>query len=359
MQVGQHQKQVQAGEQHRHGGPEKEPVDLRCRIVHRGEKAAGDGGKDHGAAAVGPAQQNPQHRGDDDRGHGGKRRVEHQATVEKRREPAQAPVAVDGAPGVLAFTLDGGLQAAAVLPQVDPFAQAVQGVGEQQRVAVIQRFALGLGGVDLVTQHAPAFQGCLFGGALQPGVGLFQQRFEPVEKLRCAMLDGVHRIIQCIDYRQQMDHAPAQFLGVAHRLWPRAFVRQLADHQLKGVEGGDHAAAQVTDFFWVYLTGEEALAIDLGVAEPLGHRAIEHRHQAPRPEHRAHHRCDRDAEEDFFGTRLRHIPDRQGVIHHRQGNQRQGVAGQHQGVVIGGAQVHGQKQQGAGPQRNHHHQNVG
>ena len=174
MQVGQHQKQIQAGEQHRHGGPEKEPVDLRRRVVHRGEKAARHGGEDDGAAAIGPAQQNPQYRGDDDRGDGGKRRVEHQPTVEERREPAQAPVAVDGAPGVLAFALDGGLQAAAVLPQIDPFAQAVQGVGEQQGVTVIQRFALGLGGVDLVTQYAPAFQGRLFGSALQPGVGRFQ-----------------------------------------------------------------------------------------------------------------------------------------------------------------------------------------
>ena len=359
MQVGQHQKQIQAGEQHRHGGPEKEPVDLRRRVVHRGEEAARHGGEDDGAAAVGPAQQNPQHRGDDDCAHGGKRRVEHQPTVEERRESAQAPVAVDSAPGVLAFALDGGLQAAAVLPQVDPFAQAVQRVGEQQRMTVIQRFALGLRGVDLVAQQAPAFQWRGFGGALQPGAGFFQQRRELIEKLRRTVLNGVHRIVQSVDHWQQVNHAPAQFLGVAYRLRACAFVGQLADHQFKGVEGGDHAAAQVADFLRVDLAAEKALAIDLRVAEPLGHRAIEHRHQPPRPEHRAHHRCDCDAEEDFFGTRLRHIPDRQGVIHHRQGNQRQGVAGQHQGVVIRGAQVHGQEQQGAGPQRNHHHQNVG
>ena len=173
------------------------------------------------------------------------------------------------------------------------------------------------------------------------------------------MLDGVHRIIQSVDHWQQVNHAPAQFLGVAYCLRARAFVGQLADHQFEGIESGDHAAAQVADFFGVDLAAQKALAIDLRVAEPLGHRAIEHRHQAPRPEHRAHHRRDRNAEEDFFGTRLRHIPDRQGVIHHRQGNQRQGVAGQHQGIVIRGAQVHGQEQQGARPQRNHHHQNVG
>src|SRR5450830_1912604 len=104
--------------------------------------------------------------------------------IEKWLEPTQAPMAVDGAPGVLAFALDGGLQAAAVLPQIDPFAEAIQRVGKQQRVAVVQCFALGLGGVDLVTQYAPTLQGRLVGGAVQPGAGRLQQGCELIKKLR-------------------------------------------------------------------------------------------------------------------------------------------------------------------------------
>lgn len=222
-------------------------------------------------------------------------------------------MAVDGAPSVLALALDGGLQAAAVLPQIDPFAQAVQRVGKQQRVTVVQRFALGLGGVDLVAQHAPALKRRGVGSPFQPGVGGFQQRRELIDKLGCAVFDGVHRIIQGIDHRQQVNHAPAQFLGIAYRLWPCAFVRQLADHQFKGVESGDHTAAQCADFFRLDIAREEALAVDLRVGKPFGYRAIEHRHQPARPEHCAHHRCDCDAEEDFFSARFGHVPDRQGL----------------------------------------------
>ena len=186
-----------------------------------------------------------------------------------------------------------------------------------------------------------------------------QQRRERGEKLRRSVLDGVQRIVERIHHRQQMNHPPAQFLGVAYRLRPRAFMGQLADHQFEGVEGGDHATAQSADFFRRYVAGEKALAVDLRIAEPLGDRAIEHRHQAPGPEHRADHRGDRDAEEYFLGARFSHVPHRERVIHQRQGDQRQGVAGQHQRVVVGGTQVHGEKQQGARPQGNHHHQQVG
>jgi len=358
VQVGQHQKQVQAGEQHRHGGPEKEPIDLWRRIVHRGEEAARHGGQNHRAAAVGPAQQDPQHRGDDDRGDGRKRRIEHQTTVKEWREPTQPPVTIHGAPAVLAFALDGRLQAAAVLPQVDPFAQAIQRVGKQQGVAVVQRLALGLQGVDLVTQGAPAFQRCTLLSVFQPLACGFQNRLDAVEKFRRPMFDGVERIVEGIHHRQQVDHAPAQFLGVTHRLRPRAFVRQLADHQFEGVESGDHAAAQSADFFTLHIARQKALAVDLSIGKPLGHRAIEHGHQAARPEHRTHYGGDRNTEEDFFGSRLGHIPYRQRVIHHRQGDQRQGVASEHQGIVVGGAQVHREEQQSARPQCDHHHQNV-
>ncbi|MNL38866.1 hypothetical protein D3C87_1611100 [compost metagenome] len=59
MQVGQHKKQVEAGEQHRHRRPEKEPVNLRRRVIHRGKEAARHRRQNHRRAAVGPAQQNP------------------------------------------------------------------------------------------------------------------------------------------------------------------------------------------------------------------------------------------------------------------------------------------------------------
>ncbi len=144
MQVGQHQKQVKAGEYHRHRRPEKESVDLRCRVVHRGEEAARHCRQDHCAAAVGPAQQNPQHRGDNDRRDGGSGGIQHQPAIQKRGQPPQAPVPIDRAPAVLAFALDRVLQAATVLPQIDPLAETINRVGEQQLLAIIQRFGAGL-----------------------------------------------------------------------------------------------------------------------------------------------------------------------------------------------------------------------
>ncbi|MNR04931.1 hypothetical protein D3C85_1209290 [compost metagenome] len=153
VQVGQHQEQVQAGEDDRHQRPEEEPVDLRRRVVHRGEEAARHGGQDHRAAAVAPAKQDPQRGGDDDCADGGEHRVQHQPTIKKRRQPAQAPVPIDRAPGRQVFVADGVLQAAAVLPQVDPLGQAIECVGQQQRGAFIKGRGTRLQVFDLCTQH--------------------------------------------------------------------------------------------------------------------------------------------------------------------------------------------------------------
>jgi hypothetical protein len=53
VQVRQNQEQIETGEQHRHPGPEKEPVDLWRRVVHRGEEAARYRRQNHRTAAVG------------------------------------------------------------------------------------------------------------------------------------------------------------------------------------------------------------------------------------------------------------------------------------------------------------------
>ncbi|MCY1243374.1 hypothetical protein D9M72_563860 [compost metagenome] len=84
MQVGQHQKQIKAGEHHRHRRPEKEPVNLRRGVVHRGKETTRHRRQDHCAAAIGPAEQNPQHRSDDNRGDGGRRGIKHQAAIQER-----------------------------------------------------------------------------------------------------------------------------------------------------------------------------------------------------------------------------------------------------------------------------------
>ena len=194
---------------------------------------------------------------------------------------------------------------------------------------------------------------------MEPLQGCGEDRGKPLDPLRGTSLQGVQRIVQGIDHRQQVDHSPAQFLDVAHGLRPGPFVGQLADHQLQGIEGGHHRSLQRADFPRLDLTTEEALAVGHGATEPLAHRVIEHRGQAPGPEQTAHHRRADNAEKDFLGTCLCHIPHRQRVIHHRQGDQRQGVTGEHQRVAVGGTQVHGEEQQGAGPQRNDHHQHIG
>ncbi|MNE22305.1 hypothetical protein D3C80_1155130 [compost metagenome] len=251
------------------------------------------------------------------------------------------------APVVLALALNRELQAAAVLPQVDPLAEAVNRVGEQQLLAILKRVRLGLQGFELVFQRTPALEVRVV--VIEPFSGRRQQRRELIHKLGGAPFQRVQRVVEGIDHRQQMNHPPAQLLGVAHGLRTRAFVRQLADHQFQAVEIRHHRHAQRTDFIRLHVAVEKSQAVIRCIGEPFTHRIIEHRRQATGPEHRAHHGRHGDAEKDFFGPRFRHIPHRQRVIHHRQGNQRQGVAGQHQGVVVGGAQMHGQEQQRPGP----------
>lgn len=67
----------------------------------------------------------------------------------------------------------------------------------------------------------------------------------------------------------------------------------------------------------------------------------------------------KDAEEDFLGARLSHIPDRPGVTHLRQGDQRQRIASQHQRVMVGGTRAHEQERQSPGPLGNDQHQQIG
>ncbi|MNI16918.1 hypothetical protein D3C73_702690 [compost metagenome] len=261
------------------------------------------------------------------------------------------------APAVLAFALDGVLQAAAVLPQIDPLAETVDGIGEQQLLAVIQRFGGGLQGFQLILQCLPAVEVGIL--VPEPFSGGREQRRELVHKLGRTPFQGIKRVVEGIDYRQQVNHPPTQLLGITHRLRTRTFVGQLTDHQLQGIERGDHRCTQRADFFRLHVTTEEAQAVGRCIGKPFAHRIIEHRRQAPRPEHGTDHRRHGDAEKDFFGPRLGHVPHPQRVVHHRQGDQRQSVTGEHQGVVVRGAQMQGQKQQRAGPQCNHHHQHVG
>jgi hypothetical protein len=97
-------------------------------------------------------------------------------------------------------------------------------------------------GLDLVFERLPAIDIRVL--VLQPFASGAEQRRELIHKLGRASLQGVKRIVEGIDHRQQVNHPPAQFLGVAHRLRPRAFVGQLADHQFQAVEGRHHRRTQ-------------------------------------------------------------------------------------------------------------------
>ena len=100
-------------------------------------------------------------------------------------------------PTALVFALDGDLQTAAVLPQIDPFAEAVQRVGEQQLLAVLQRFDIGLKGLDLVFERLPAIDIRVL--VLQPFASGAEERRELIHKLGRAPLQGVKRIVEGID----------------------------------------------------------------------------------------------------------------------------------------------------------------
>ncbi|MNI24517.1 hypothetical protein D3C73_781390 [compost metagenome] len=141
-------------------------------------------------------------------------------------------------PAILAFALDGVLQAATVLPQIDPLAESIQGIGKQQLLAIIQRPDGRLQRFELLLQCLPATDVRVL--VFEPLPGGDEQRREPVHQLRRAPLERVERVIQVVDQRQQMNHSPAQFLGIAHGLRAGAFMGQLADHQFQGVERGDH-----------------------------------------------------------------------------------------------------------------------
>ncbi|MNJ38542.1 hypothetical protein D3C77_333910 [compost metagenome] len=132
------------------------------------------------------------------------------------------------------------LQAAAVLPQVDPFSQAVERIGEQQPSTFIQCRGARLKVFKLRLHARPTTRRGVTGGAFQPVSRLLQQRLQLFCLCRCASLQGRQGVVEGVDHRQQMNHPSAQFTGIFDRLRPRAFVRQLADHQLQRVEGGHH-----------------------------------------------------------------------------------------------------------------------
>ena len=78
---------------------------------------------------------------------------------------------------------------------------------------------------------------------------------------------------------------------------------QLANHQLKGVEGRNHRRTQSAGFAWFYVTGQKVFAVIGRIGKPFGGRVYEHRRQPSRPEHAAHHSSTHNAEHDFFRSR--------------------------------------------------------
>ncbi|MNI10747.1 hypothetical protein D3C85_1240370 [compost metagenome] len=101
-------------------------------------------------------------------------------------------------------------------------------------LAIIKRLGTGLHGFELVFQCLPAIDVGVF--VRKPFSGCAEQRRDLVHELRRTSLQGIKRVIEVVHHRQQVDHPPAQFLGIAYGLPPRTFVGQLADHQFKGVE---------------------------------------------------------------------------------------------------------------------------
>ncbi|MNE40825.1 hypothetical protein D3C80_1348670 [compost metagenome] len=224
MQVGQYQKQVQTGEDDRHQRPEKEPVDLRCRVVHGGEEAARNCREDYRTGAVVPAQSDPQAAGDHDRQDRGGYRVQHQATIEKRCQAAQPPVAIHRTPRLGIIGTQGMLQGAAVLPQVGPFGQAVQGVGQQQLGALVEGGCSGLQAADLLVQRSPVRYRSAVGSAFEPFTSRFKHGLKLGELGRGAAFQGHQGVVERVDYRQQVNHPPAQLTGILQGMGAGAFV---------------------------------------------------------------------------------------------------------------------------------------
>ncbi|MNJ55153.1 hypothetical protein D3C77_506270 [compost metagenome] len=136
-----------------------------------------------------------------------------------------------------------------------------------------------------------------------------------------------------------MNHPAAQLTGVFYRLRAGTFVGQLADHQLQRVEGGDHRGAQAADGFGRGRAGKKGIAVADRFVEPVTRGAHDHRGQPTRPENGAHHCRNNNAQADFLGTGRGDVEHPERVIDYRQGDHRQGVAGQHQGVAVGRTQV--------------------
>ncbi|MCY1445029.1 hypothetical protein D9M71_615290 [compost metagenome] len=101
------------------------------------------------------------------------------------------------------------LQAAAVLPQVGPFGQAIQGVGQQQFGALVEGSGAGLQALDLLVQGGPARYRGAVGSALEPFAGSLQQRLQLGELGRGAAFEGHQGVVEGVDHRQQVDHATA------------------------------------------------------------------------------------------------------------------------------------------------------
>ena len=199
-------------------------------------------------------------------------------------------------------------------------------------------------------QRSPAGDRSAGGSPLQPFASAGEHRLQLGELSRGAALQCNQRIIERIDDRQQVNHPPTQLTGVFQGVRSSPFVAELADHQLQRVEGGDHRPAHAADLVGAASAGQVGIAVVKGLGKPVAGGADHHWGQPTRPENGANDGCADDAQADFLGAGRRYVKHRQGVIHNRQCDHRQGVAGQHQHVVVGRAQVQRKEQQGAGPQ---------
>ncbi len=240
-------------------------------------------------------------------------------------------------PGVIAA--QGMLQGAAVLPQVGPLGQAKQGVGQQQFATLVERCGTGLQAFDLLVQRCPVGDVGAVGGALEPVPRRLQHWLKLRELGRRAALQRDQGIVERIDHRQQVNHAPAQFTGISQGVRPGTFVAELAYHQFQRVEGGDHGAAHAADIIAIGLARKVTVTVADGFGEPVAGGAYHHRREPARPEDRAHHCRADDAQANLLSPRRGDIEYRRGVVDHGQGDHRQGITGQHQHIVVGSAQV--------------------
>lgn len=106
--------------------------------------------------------------------------------------------------------------------------------------SVIQRLCTGLQEFELMAQGLPGLDRGTFARAVEPVPGFREQGHYFVHLLGGATLQGIKCIVQRVYHRQQVNHAPAQFFGVAYGLRQSTFVGQLTDHQFQTVEGRHH-----------------------------------------------------------------------------------------------------------------------